>query len=198
MSTEMDLKDLWNKQASGDIPDTKELFAKADSVKRSTRNKLIRLNLVLAATSAFIIYIGFNVDNEQPATKIGILLIIVAIVSYLIASNQLVPLLFKTDMQSSSQEYLNQLIAIKRKHDFLNKVMINIYFTLLSAGLFLYMYQFAMRMTLFWALFWYVVTFSWIAIAWLYLRPRGMRKKQKVLNDTITKLEEVNKQLKGE
>ena len=195
MSTEMDFKALWNKQATIDVPDTKELFAKAARLKKITRNKLIGLNLVLAATAAIVIYVGFNVDNEQPTTKTGILLIILAIVSYLVAYNQLVPMLFKTDMQSSSHDYLNQLIIIKRKHDFLNKVMINIYFTLLSAGLFLYMLQFAMRMTPFWAIFWYVITFGWIAYSWFYLRPRGIKKKQKALNDTIAKLEDVNKQL---
>jgi len=195
MSTEMDFKALWNKQAPTNIPDTKELLAKAGKLKKAARNKLIGLNLVLISTVAFITYIGFNIDNEHITTKIGIVLIAIAIVSYLAASNQIMPLLFKTNLQTSSQEYLNQLIRIKRKHEFLNKVMINIYFVLLAAGMFLYMLQFAIRMSVFWAIFWYVVTFAWIAFSWFYLRPRGIKKKQKPLNEMIARLEEVNGQL---
>lgn len=198
MSTEIDFKALWNKQEAGDIPDTKELFAKADAVKRTTRNNLIKLNLLLLATIAFIGWVGFNIDNEKTTTVIGIILITIAIVSYLAVYNQMIPLLFKTKFDASSQEYLNQLLNVKRKFDFLNRVMINIYFILLSAGLALYMLQFAARMTAFWAIFWYVITFAWIAFAWFYLRPRGVRKKQKPLLDLIARLEEVNGQLKEE
>src|SRR6202012_4657374 len=107
---------------------------KADGIKKITRTKLIRLNLMLLATVAFILYIGFNIDNEQVTTKIGVALVVIAILSYLVAYNQMIPMLFKTNMETSSQEYLNQLLRIKRKHEFLNKVMINIYFVLLSSG----------------------------------------------------------------
>jgi len=195
MSTEMDFKALWNKQPAIAIPDTGELLAKANDLKKATRNKLIRLNLVLLATMFFIIYIGLNIDNEKLTTKIGIILIAVAIVSYMAVSNQLMPMLFKTNLQTSSHEYLNQLIAIKRKQDFLNKVMINIYFVLLSAGLFLYMLQFVARMSPAWGATYYILTFGWIAFAWFYLRPRGIKKKQKALNEMIEKLEAVNEHL---
>jgi hypothetical protein len=198
MSTEMDFKALWNKQEAGEMPDTRELFAKADAVKKTTRNKLIKLNLVLLATIVFIAWVGFNIDNVRPTTTIGIVLIGIAIVSYLIAYNQMIPSLFKANFDASSQEYLNQLLSVKRRFDFLNRVMINVYFVLLSAGLALYMFQFAVRMTTFWAIFWYAITFAWIAFSWFYLRPRSIKKKQKPLNDVIARLEGVNKQLKEE
>jgi Flp pilus assembly protein TadB len=198
MSTEMDFKALWNKQSTSDIPDTKELFSKADGIKKKTRNKLIGLNLVLLATVGIMVYMGFNIDNERLTTKIGLILIVVAMVSYLAVSNQIMPLLFKSDFETSSQEYLNQLIRIKRKQDFLNKVMINIYFILLAVGLALYMLQFVARMNVVWAVTYVVLTFGWIGFAWFYMRPRGIRKKAKALNDMIEKLEEVNRQLRGE
>jgi hypothetical protein len=198
MSTEMDFKSLWNKQSTSDMPDTKELFSKADGIKKKTRNKLIGLNLVLLANVGIMVYMGFNIEHEHLTTKIGLILIVIAIVSYLIASNQIMPILFKTDFETSIQEYLDQLIRIKRKQDFLNKVMINIYFILLSAGLFLYMLQFVAKMSLIWGIVYFVLSFGWIAFAWFYMRPRGIKKKAKALNDMIEKLEEVNGQLKGE
>jgi len=198
MSTEMDFKSLWNKEGTSDIPDTKELIEKAGDLKRTTRSKLIRLNLFLLATAVFMIYIGFNIDNEKLTTKIGIALMAVAMVSYLAVYNQLMPLLFKSDMQTSSHEYLNQLIQIKRKQDFLNKVMINIYFTLLSVGMLLYLLQFTVRMTIVGSILTYGLTFGWIGFSWFYLRPRGIKKKQVPLMEMITKLKAVDEQLKGE
>jgi len=195
MSTEIDFKSLWNKQPAGDIPDTKELFAKADKLKRKTRNCLIKSNVVLLFVAIFVGCVGFNIDHENLTTKIGIALIITAIVFYLIAYNQTLPLLFKTNPQSSSHDYLEQLISIKRKQEFLNTVMVNIYFVLLSTGLCLYMLQFGMKLSESGAIFYYAVTFAWIAIAWFYLRPRGVKKQAKPLNELIAKLEEVNKQL---
>jgi len=195
MSTEMDMKALWNKQSTSEMPDMKELLERADKLKRTTRNKLIGLNVLLLSTVVFIACIVFNIDHVKPVTIVGTALIAVAIISYLIVSNQIIPMLFKTNPEASSHEYLEQLIRIKRKQDFLNKVMINIYFSLLSAGLFLYMLQFSKRMTLAWGLIYYTITFGWIAFAWFYLRPRGMRKKLKPLNDMIAKLEAVNGQL---
>jgi hypothetical protein len=197
MNAEMDFKTLWNKEGADNIPATKELLKKAGDLKKRTRNKLVGLNLLLLATAVFCAYIGFNIDHIKTTTAIGILLISVAIVSYLIVYNQIMPLLFKSDIQADSHEYLNQLIRIKRKHEFLNKVMINVYFILLSSGLALYMLQFAERMIPFWAIFWYAITFAWIAISWFYLRPRGIRRKQKPLNEMIERLEEVNRQLDG-
>jgi hypothetical protein len=196
MSDNIDLKTLWNKQDASSIPNTKELFEKADNIKKANRNKLIVMNLVLLATIGFILYVAFNIDNEHLLTKIGVGLIFLAVISYLTAYNQLIPLLFKSNLQNSSQEYLKQLITIKRKHEFLNKVMINIYFILLSAGLFLYMLQFVEKMSLVWAIIYFVLTFGWIAFAWFYMRPRGVKKKLKPLNDMIERLEAINEQLK--
>ena len=198
MSAEMDFKALWNKQSTSDRPDTKELFAKADNIRRTTRNKLMGLNLLLLVTIGWIVFIGMNIDNIQLTTKIGIALITVAIVSYLVAYDQLMPLLLKTDPLTSSREYLDQLIAIKRKQDFLNKVMINIYFSLFSVGMFLYMLQFAEKGTVIGTILAYGITFGWIFFAWFYLRPKNIKKKQKPLNEMIARLEEMNEQLKEE
>jgi len=195
MSAEIDLKALWNKQATSELPDSKELFEKADRLKKTTRNKLIGLNIVLLSTVVFIACVGFNIDHVKSVTITGIVLIAIAIISYLIVSNQIIPILFTSNLQTSSHEYLDQLIRIKRKQDFLNKVMINIYFVLLSAGIFLYSLQFSDRMDTRWEITYYTLTFGWIGFSWFYLRPRGVKKKQKPLNDMIAKLEAVNRQL---
>jgi len=196
MSAEVDFKALWNKEEAKDMPDTTELLKKAGSIKKMTRIKLITQTLILLVTVGVLLWAGFRIDHEQPTTIIGLLLMIVAIVSYLIVANQMLPMLLKSDLEGSSQEYLNQLIRIKRKNDFINKVMINIYFSLLSLGVFLYSLQFVAMMSSGWATFYYVMVFGWMGFSWFWSRPRGIKKKQKPLNDMIKKLEAVNGQLR--
>ena len=197
MNTEMDLKALWNKQDTGFAPDTKELLSKAHSLKKKTRNKLIRLNLALLATIAFMLYVGFNIDEILLTTKLGITLVIIAMLSYLVVYNQIMPMLFKDNWDADSHEYLRELIMIKRKRDFLNKVMINIYFTLLTTGMFLYMYQFTLHDNVIGVILSYGLTFGWIGLSWFYLRPRGIKRKEKPLIEMIAKLEELNRQLES-
>jgi hypothetical protein len=195
MSDNIDFKSLWNKQATNDIPDMKKLLAKADRLKKINRYKLIALNLALLGASALVIYVSFNIYHEAVTTKIGTVLMVIAYISYLIAYNQMIPVLFKTNMGTSSQEYVAQLLSIQRRLGFLNRIMINIYFVLLSAGLFLYSLQAATHMTIFWNIVYFVAVFGCMGFAWFYLSPLGVKKMQKAFNDVIEKLEAVNEQL---
>ncbi len=196
MKTEMDLKTLWHKQEATEMPDMKQLFKKADDIKRKTLIKLILQNFLLLAVSAFIIYIGSTIPHELPTTKIGIAIMVMGMLMYLVVHNRMMPVLFKTNFAISTHEYLEQLITIKRKQDFLNRVMINIYFALLCIGMGLYLMQFIHGL---WnGVLTYSVVFGWILFAGFYLRPRGVKRKQKPLIDTIAKLEELNRQLEEE
>lgn len=196
MNTEVDFKALWNKEEAKDMPDVGELLKKAASIRKITRTKLIVQSLILLATVIFLLCVGLNIDNKHVITMIGLILMVVAIVSYLVVANQMLPMLFKSDIEGSSQEYLDQLIRIKRKNDFINKVMINVYFSLLCLGILLYSLQFTARMSTGWEVLYYVMTFGWIGFSWFVSRPRGIKRKQQPLLDMIARLEEVNKQLR--
>ena len=195
MSTEVDLKALWNKEEAKDIPDTKELLKKAGSLRKAARIRLIIQSVVLVAVVAILLGVGLNIDHKQLTTTIGLVLMLAAIISYLIATNQLLPMLFKSDIEGSSQEYLSQLIRIKRKNEFLDKVMINIYFGLLMVGFSLYMVQFSMKMSTAWAVFLYVITLACLTVTWIYSRTHEIKRTIKPLSDTIKRLEAVNEQL---
>jgi hypothetical protein len=196
MCAEIDFKTLWNKEGSGDIPDTKQLFKKAHSLRRAARIRLIFQTLTLLASAAIIMSVGFNIDNRKLTTTVGCVLIVAGIASYLIVVNQLLPMLFKSNIENTTQEYLNQLIRIKRKLEFLDRVMINIYFSLLCSGLFLYMLQFAARMSMVKGVLVYVITFTFMGIAWFYAKTWENKKRIKPLNDMIKRLEAVNEQLR--
>ncbi len=195
MSADIDFKALWNHEETS-VPDVKEIFKKAGQLNRKTRNKIWRANILLSLTVIFIMWVCWRYQPQMITTKIGIVLVIIAIASLLAATNQLLPLLFKANLETDSHQYLDQLIHIKHKQEFLNKTMLTVYFILLSSGIFLYMLEYAGRGGLVFKSAAYGITFAWIAFNWFYIRPKTIKKKQKAINDIIVKLELINDQLK--
>jgi hypothetical protein len=197
MDNNIDFKDLWKQQAVSP-PNMKELFSKLNHFKRVSMRKLILTNALLIATSVFIIFIWYQYQPEFISTKIGIIVVIFAMVIYLFAYNKLAAFYKTIDGSMSNSEYLQKLISIKTKQHFLQSTMLSLYFILLGLGLCLYMYEYASRMTIFWGIFTYGVLFGWIGFTWFYLRPKEIKKEQARINGLIAKFEAVNKQLSAD
>ncbi|MGN6180943.1 MAG: hypothetical protein ACTHNW_17300 [Mucilaginibacter sp.] len=195
MKNDMDLKALWHKQKADEMPDIGKLYKKVDNIKRATRIRIIMQNVILLTVSALVIYVGANIFHALLTTKIGIALMVIAMLTYLFVQNRMIPVLFKTNFTISTHEYLAQLISIKRREDFLNRVMIHIYYALLCVGIGLYFVQFVH--TLLSGILLYGLTLAFLLLSW-FLQPRGARCRQKVLLETIARLEEVNRQLEEE
>ena len=197
MSAERDFKALWSNEESR-VPDVKEIIEKAGQLTFKTRKTIWRQYILLSLTAIFIVFIWWYFQPKMLTTKIGIVLIIVAIISFLTAAGKLLPLLFKVDLETDSRQYLNQLIHIRHKQEFLNKTMLNCYFILLSLGVSLYMIEYVKRGTIIFQLMAYGVTFLWLAFNWFYIRPKTVKKQQKAINDVISKLDALNGQMTKE
>lgn len=197
MDNNIDFKDLWKKQTIIP-PNIDELFSKLNQFKKSSLRKLILSNVLLIVTSAFILFIWYYFQPQFTTTKIGIVLIVLAIVIYLFVYNQLFQSLKTIDNKQSNNEYLQNLISIRTKQQFLQSTMLNLYFIMLSSGICLYMYEYTSRMTIFWAIFAYAITLAWIALNWLYIRPKTIKKQQNKLDELISKFESVQQQLQDE
>jgi predicted signal transduction protein with EAL and GGDEF domain len=194
MNNNIDFKDLWKQQAVSP-PNIEKLLSKLKYFKRVSLRKLVITNVLLIATSAFIIFIWYFYQPEFISTKIGIILSIFAMMLYLFVYNKLVAFYKTIDGTQSNSEYLQKLISIKTKQHFLQSTMLSLYFILLGSGLCLYMYEYTSRMTIFWGIFTYVVMLGWIGFTWFYLRPKEIKKEQARVNGLIAKFEAVNKQL---
>lgn len=194
MKTEMNLKEIWQKQPVDEKPDINSLLHKAKEITKGWRIKLILQNALLFVAMAIILKAGI-INDTLVTTKIGAAMMILAMLSYLVVYNQIIPVLFKSNVQSSIQEYLDQLLRIKRKEDFLNKVMINIYFITLSLGLAIYLIQFLHKASVMFDVIFCTVVFGWIGFAWFYARLCGVKRKQKPLLEMIARLEEMSRQL---
>jgi len=194
MDNNIDFKNLWKQQAVSP-PNIEDLFSKLKHFKKVSLRKLIITNVLLVATSVFILFIWYRYQPEFISTKIGIILVILAMVIYLFVYNRLAGFYKTIDGTLSNSEYLQKLISIKAKQHFLQSTMLSLYFIMLGLGLSLYMYEYVSRMTTFWGIFSYALTLGWIGFTWFYLRPKEIKKEQARVNDLIVKFEAVNKQL---
>jgi predicted signal transduction protein with EAL and GGDEF domain len=190
----IDFKDLWKQQAVSP-PNIEELLSRLKYFKRVSLRKLIITNVLLIATSVSIGFIWYTYQPEFISTKIGIILIIFAMALYLLVYNKLAVFYKTIDGKQSNSEYLQKLISIKTKQQFLQSSVLSLYFILLGLGLSLYMYEYASRMTIFWMIIAYGVTLGWVGFNWFYLRPKEIKKDQRRINDLIAKFEVLNKQL---
>ena len=194
MENNIDFKNLW-KQQSVSPPNMEELLSKVKHFKRVSIRKLVITNVLLIATSVFIGFIWYRYQPQFVSTKIGIVLIIFAMVLYLFVYNKLITFYKNIEGNQSNSEYLQKLISIKAKQQYLQSSVLSLYFILLGSGLSLYMYEYASRMTILWAIVAYAVTLGWIGFTWFYLRPKEIKKEQNRINTLIAKFEAVNNQL---
>lgn len=194
MDNKINFNELWAKQTSIE-PNPEQLLLQISKMKRMYFRKLVITNLMLIAVSVFIVLIWVYYLPQLLSTKVGIILIILAMAVFLFAYNKSYPL-FKENINSKSNaDYLKELLAIKSKQQFMHTTMLNIYFILLSAGIGLYMYEYTSRMTIFWGIVVYGITLIWILFNWFYLRPKQIKKQQLKLDDMIAKFKQLNKQL---
>ena len=190
----LDFKYLWKKQSVSQ-PDMKDLLSRVSRFKKAGLRSLWMVNILLFLTTVFIVFIWIYYQPEFLSTKIGIVLTILAMVIYVIAFNKLFAPYRNIDATQTNQEYLQNLIVIKKKQQFMQTKMMSLYFLLLTTGICLYMYEYASRMSALGASLCYGITLLWMAFNWFYIRPKQIKKQQSKVNALIEKFEEMNNQL---
>ncbi|NML68256.1 hypothetical protein HHL23_00310 [Chryseobacterium sp. RP-3-3] len=195
MANNIDFKNLW-KQQTVEKPSIEELLGRLKKFRKENIRRLIITNILLIVTSVFIGLIWYHYQPQLATTKIGIVLVILAMVIFLFTYNQLFMNFHKLDSTQTNTEYLNNLYSLNNKQKFMQTTMLNLYFIMLFAGISLYMYEYASRMKMVYTVTTYALTFLWIAFNWFYLRPKTIKKQQAKLNGLINKFEEINDQLK--
>jgi len=194
MSTEIDFKSLWSREKTS-APAVSEIFAKASRLNRCSRRKIWMGNIVLSLTIIVLTLIWWHLHPRLITTKIGLTLMIGAMVIFIITANQLSPLLAKADLETDTNAFLSQMIRIKHKQEFMSKTITTLYFLMLAAGLGLYFIEYVSRGNLIFQLSVYGITLTFLAINWFYINARNIKKQRKAMNEIIEKLEAVNRQM---
>jgi hypothetical protein len=190
MDKVIDFKNIWLQQKVNE-PSLNELMVKLNKYKNTSRRKLVFSNLLLLATSVIIILIWYTYQPQFVSTKIGILMVLLAMIIFLISYNKQLPIFNKIDQTKSNQEYLNNLRTLKLKQKHLQTKIMSLYFILLLTGICLYMYEYTALMSPTAAILSYLLTFIWIAFNWFYIRPKTIRKQESQLNEMIERFEKI-------
>lgn len=194
MDNNIDFTAIWQQQKVVQ-PNIDELQHKLNRFKNNNLRKLVVSNIILIITIVFVVLIWHKYQPQYLTTKIGIVLVILAMVIFLLNYNKQFSSLNKIDNTRTISDYLKSLTELKTKQKYIQSTMLSLYFIMLSSGIGLYMYEYTSMMTIFWAIFAYGITLTWIGLNWFYIRPKIIKKKQAKLNELISKFEAVNNQL---
>ncbi|WP_336702576.1 hypothetical protein [Chryseobacterium indologenes] len=195
MDTNIDFKNIWKQQTSNK-PNLEELLGKLKKFRNQNLRKLILANVALITTSILIAFIWYIYQPQMITTKIGIVLVILAMVIFLLAYNKMFMVFYKIDQTQSNSDYLQSLYVVKNKQKWMETTILNLYFMMLFLGICFYMYEYTSKMAIGFGILAYAMTCAWIAFNWFYLRPRTIKKQQEKLDELINKFEEINNQLK--
>lgn len=190
----IDFKDLWKKQSVSTL-DMNDLLKRLSKFKKAALRTLWITNILLFATSAFIVFVWIYYQPQFISTKIGIVITILSMMIYVFVYNKLLNKYRNIDSTQTNQEYLQRLILIKRKQQFLQTKMMSFYFIGLTVGICLYLYEYTSRMSTLGASLTYGLTLFWMLLNWFFLRPKQIKKQNDKINSLIEKFEEINNQL---
>lgn len=190
----IDFTAIWQQQKA-DQPNLDELLNKFNRFKKNKLKKRIVANVLLLTTIVLTIFIWYKYQPQYLTTKIGIVLVILAMVIFLSVYNKQFSSFNKIDDTQTINGYLKSLTELKTKQKYIQTTMLSLYFIMLSLGIGLYLYEYTLMMTIFWAIFVYGITLTWIGFNWFYIRPKTIKKQQVQLDELINTFEAVKKQL---
>lgn len=196
MDTNIDFKNIWKQQTSPK-PNIEELLHKLKKFKNENLRKIILINFLLIATCLCIAFIWYRYQPQLISTKMGIVIVILAMVIFLLAYNKMFMVFYTIDNTQSNSEYLQNLYLIKNKQKFMQTTMLNGYFIMLFSGICLYMYEYTSKMSSLSGVLVYAAALLWIGFNWFYIRPKTIKKQQEKIDGLINKFEEINNQLKN-
>ncbi|MCO4293196.1 hypothetical protein NF867_10005 [Solitalea sp. MAHUQ-68] len=197
MNSFNDIKQLWHKQEVSNLPDVKTVIENAISFQKKARFNVIKHNVILSLTAIYITFVLFYYKPEFLTTKLGVVIMVIAIaMAIIVQSNMLHWLLKSNSTETNSHQYLEKMIRYKSQVNFFQDKIMKAYFILLSLGIGLYMYEYALRMQWPYAVLVYALTFGWIGLAWVRFVPKQAASINKKVNDVINQLERVNAQLR--
>jgi len=190
----IDFTAIWQQQKAAQ-PNIDELQNKFNRFKKNNLKKLIISNILLITTIVLTIFIWYKYQPQYLTTKIGIVLIILAMAIFLLVYNKQFSSFNKIDDTQTINDYLKSLTELKTKQKYIQTTMLSLYFIMLSLGIGFYLYEYTLMMTLFWTIFAYGITLTWIGFNWFYIRPKTIKKQQVKLDELIHTFEAVKKQL---
>ena len=185
------LTELWKQQNTGSLPDINTLKMEILKQKKNRQKKLLVQNVMLGFTIAFLIFVGMY-SNIGATALLGIACLGIASVAFIAANSSIINLFKKANAETNGKEYLSSLATEKELHFRIQKVLLNIYFALLTIGLCLSMIDYthsSPNATLIYAL-----AFLWILYTYFYVRPRKVARQKKEYESVLHNIDRIQSQ----
>ena len=183
MESNIDIKELWNRQA---VP-AADQFEILNKIRRFRKSGLKR--------GIFLDFIWIYFKPQFLSTKIGIIVGILPMCIVVVGNRKITSLYKSLDEKQSNIDYLNNLLMLKGKETFMQTKVMSLYFILLSSGIFLYMYEYTLNSSFTFRLIAYSVLFLWIALNWFVLRPVMIKKNRRKMDCLIRQIEKIKSQV---
>jgi len=193
MKSEIDLKKLWSAQGAPQ-PDRGDLLLRIKKIRNKGLISILWANICLIATSAFIGAIWIIYQPEFLSTKLGIVVVIFAMLVFLFFQNKSIRFYRDADSAQTNREYLDTMLRLKLRQRFIQHTVLSAYYALLAVGLWLYLYEYTSRMTPLGAVAAYGITTLWMAFNWFYVRPKQIRKSETRIDAVIHALHAIMNQ----
>ncbi|RZJ72168.1 hypothetical protein [Flavobacterium sp.] len=192
----IDLKDIWQK-SQPEMPNIKEVLAKATQFQNNFKRKTIGANLLLLATTAFVIWVIWYYQPQMWTTTVGAVLTVLSLVIFIGFSTKMLWVPKPLDESQDAKKAISSLRKLQKDQALLQTTVMNLYFLFLSAGILLYMIEYAMKMPLAMAILVYVLTATWFVFNWFVIRPKTIRKQREKIEAVIASLEQIQGQFES-
>lgn len=194
MPTNYNFQEIWNKKNT-DIPNIKEIKAKSEKYRKKQVFTNIVLIILLLSGVVMITGIWIFIDISFFSTRLGIMLILIAILIYTFLVYKNINILQKINTSTTNQEYIMAIKKAEQQQIYMQTKGLSIYYILLSFGFAFYFYEFTLRMSWMGGILTYGLTFLWFAVNWFIMRPRQIRKQKEKISSVINSLEKLEKSL---
>jgi len=190
MSTFNELQSLWQQAPPPVHPAPVEIKRLVRKSRRKIMGKAILSTLLLLACVGVQIGVLVNFHPVYVTTRIGLLLMMLAATIGIINNMQQLYLLQASATATDAATGLAFTLRYQEKMKRYFTIGVSLVFSILSVGLLLYLYEFAHNSILF-IVCSYGATFIYIAICWLVLKRRLVKKHTKSIDTMITRLRQL-------
>lgn len=194
MKPNYNFQEIWN-QKNIEVPDIKEIKAKAEKYRKKQILKDIGLIVLLSSCALMVIAIWIFINFTFFTTKLGIMLVLIAVFSYAYLVYQNINILKKVNTSATNQEYLIAMKKTEQQQIYMQTKGLGFYYITLFLGFMVYFYEFALKMSWLGSLLTYGLTIFWCVISWFIVRPRQIRKQKEKISTVIGSLEKLGKSL---
>lgn len=190
------MKDIWQGQKVS-APDVEEILANVRAFKRDNFRKMVLAFISQIIPIIATVFVLIYVKPMFLTTKLGIILLLVAIVLYLFQYGSFYSYFQKLDNMSSNKVYLQNLITLKEKQRNFQTKFLSLYYVIIIVALHFYLYQPASSWSLRNGILVYLVTFLWVAFTWFYLRPKTIKSNEAKINPLIEHYSKLSQQFES-